>query len=115
MKLLGSIVETVSLKENAVQLEAKYSPLTRAVLTGTISSASWSGASAPFTATLTISGILADPVVYLMDVTADATDAQVNAFDYARIRISAQAAGTLSLKAYGVKPTIDIPVRTFKM
>ncbi len=115
MKIVGTIVEAPEIKEEGSLLEAKYSPLTKPVLTGTINSSGWSGTAAPYTNTLTVTGILADPVVYILDTTAGATDAQVNAFDYGRIRVSAQATGSMSLKAYGVKPTINIPVRIIKI
>ena len=76
---------------------------------GTLTAAGWAGTTAPYTQTATIEGLPedADGDVGLPYV----TDAQDKAARDARLRpILPQPAGSVTIKATGKKPTIDIPI-----
>lgn len=74
----------------------------------TLAAAGWTGTAAPYTQTVTATGVTASSngTVGIAD---NATDAQWLAAAKAQIRKSAQAANSLTVKAYGEKPTVDIP------
>lgn len=78
--------------------------------TATIPAASWVGASAPFTYTLSNAAITAtSPVEILKDTTTTTT--QLTALLAANIQGGTQATGSIVLAAYGTKPTIDVSAR----
>lgn len=74
----------------------------------TLLSTGWTGSAAPYTYTITVSGVTAtnQGSVGLAD---SATDEQYNAATAAMIRKYAQDANSLSFKCYGDKPTVNIP------
>lgn len=45
-----------------------------------------------------------------LNLAQSATDAQYNAYAACKPHVSAQAAGSITIKAFGTVPTIDIPV-----
>ncbi|MFA9465477.1 MAG: hypothetical protein ACERKN_14430 [Velocimicrobium sp.] len=76
-------------------------------LTTTLLASTWTGSSAPYI------NIITDSCIENYDVGFDLnnpTTAQVNAFDLARLKGSGTVDNVATFKAYGVKPTIDIPV-----
>lgn len=76
----------------------------------TLASASWTGTAAPYTYTISNSAITAtsnQELTPATDITAD----QLSALQGANIIDGGQAAGSMTLKAFGEKPSIDIPVR----
>lgn len=77
-------------------------------ITFTLTAANWVGTNAPFTYTATVTGIT-ESMKGSVGVSDTATDAQYQAALNAQIRKYAQAADSLSFKAYGDKPTVDIP------
>ena len=61
------------------------------------------------TQTVSVSGVTASSNGSLR-IAQSATDEQFTAWGAAQLRVTAQAAGTLTVKATGTVPTIDIPV-----
>lgn len=79
-------------------------------LSATLSSASWTGTAAPYTYTISNSAITATSTQELSPAT-DITADQLSALQAANIIDGGQAAGSMTLKAFGEKPSVDIPVR----
>ena len=75
----------------------------------TLNASSWSGSSAPYTITLSINGVTTSNNVEIL-IPGSATDAQVEAWMAAGIVNGTQAANSVTLKAYGDKPSINIPI-----
>lgn len=83
---------------------------TGTALSVTLASASWTGTAAPYTYTISNSAITAtsnQELTPATDITAD----QLTALQNANIIDGGQAAGSMTLKAFGEKPSVDIPVR----
>lgn len=82
-------------------------------VTATLLAASWTGDAAPYSCALTVSGVTAtsnQEVLPALNITAE----QLEALQGANIQDGGQAANTMTLKAYGDKPTIDLPIRVIK-
>ena len=75
----------------------------------TLFASNWTGASAPYTYTLAVTDVTVSSNGVLR-IAQSATDEQFAAWGAAQPRVTAQAAGTLTVKATGTVPTIDIPV-----
>lgn len=75
----------------------------------TLYSGNWSGTTAPYTYTLSVSGITAN-TNGMIGLSQSATSAQAEAARNAKIRISSQSSGSLTLSADGVKPTQYLPI-----
>lgn len=80
------------------------------IQTATLQNASWQGESAPFTLTLPVEGVTAESNQEILP-TVDITPDQLKAYQGANIQDGGQSAGNITLKAFGQKPKIDIPVR----
>ena len=78
-------------------------------VSATLFASNWTGASAPYTYTLAVTGVTASSNGSLR-IAQSATDEQFTAWGAVQLRVTAQAAGTLTVKATGTVPTIDIPV-----
>lgn len=78
-------------------------------VSGTLATASWAGSSAPYTQTLTVTGLGATQNGSI-SVAQSATADQRAAASKAKLSVTGQAAGSLTITADGTKPTIDIPV-----
>ncbi len=76
----------------------------------TLASASWTGDAVPYTYTISNSAITATSTQELSPAT-DITADQLSALQAANIIDGGQAAGSMTLKAFGEKPSVDIPVR----
>ena len=77
--------------------------------TGTLASSGWSGSEAPFTQSVSCSAV--DPYSHaLVNIAASATDAQYEAGCAACLRFSC-GSGMINAKAYGVKPSVDVPLK----
>ena len=74
----------------------------------TLSASSWAGSAAPYTLTVTVPGVVATTNAKL-DVQNSVTLTQLDAFENARIVPYSQAANSVTLRAWGDKPTISIP------
>ena len=82
-------------------------------VTATLLAASWTGDAAPYSYALTVSGVTAtsnQEVLPALNITAE----QLEALQSANIQDGGQAANSMTLKAYGDKPTIDLPIRVIK-
>lgn len=85
----------------------------KATVTATLLASGWTGSEAPFVYTLAIAGMTAtsyQELVPAVNITAE----QLKALQAANITEGGQAAGTMTLKAYGKKPAVDIPIRVIK-
>ena len=78
-------------------------------VTGTATVAGWSGTSAPYTQTITVSGVTSSNNI-MVGAGALTSASQVDAYIAAQIVCSAQGANSITLKAYGDKPTVALPV-----
>ena len=77
--------------------------------TATLASASWSGTSAPYSYKISNSKILANSNVDV-SIASSATDVQALAYVAGAFVPGAVAAGSITIKAYGKKPKVDIPI-----
>lgn len=106
-------VELVELTADSIGAASKEyvdSVATGTTLSVTLASASWTGTAAPYTYTISNSAITATSTQELMPAT-DITADQLTALQNANIIDGGQAAGSMTLKAFGEKPSVDIPVR----
>ena len=78
-------------------------------VSATLFASNWTGASAPYTYTLAVTDVTVSSNGVLR-IAQSAADEQFTAWGAAQPRVTAQAAGTLTVKATGTVPTIDIPV-----
>ena len=74
----------------------------------TLTAANWSG-SGPYTITVNVTGATTTNNIEVL-IPGTATDTQVEAWMNACIVNGTQASGSITLKAYGEKPEIDIPI-----
>jgi hypothetical protein len=86
-----------------------YIPSIKSQVSVTLAAASWTGASAPYTYVATVAGVTANSDQDLMPDPA-VTLAQLKAFQAANIIGYSQTTNSVTLRAWGSKPTIDIPV-----
>ena len=72
--------------------------------------ANWTGDNAPYSYTLNVAGVTADSHQVFLPA-LDITPEQLEALQGANIQDGGQSVGTVTLKAFGTKPTIDLPIR----
>nr|DAH69776.1 MAG TPA: nucleoid-associated protein [Caudoviricetes sp.] len=84
-----------------------------APVTATLLAANWTGDSAPYSYTLSVVGVTASSNQEFLPA-LDITTEQLEALQGANIQDDGQAGGTVTLKAFGTKPTIDLPIRIIK-
>lgn len=104
------LVEVTADSIGAASKEYVDSVATGTTLSVTLASASWIGTAAPYTYTISNAAITATSTQELMPAT-DITADQLTALQNANIIDGGQAAGSMTLKAFGEKPSVDIPVR----
>lgn len=75
----------------------------------TLLASGWSGSSAPYSFTLSATGVTVSNNVELV-VPSTITVAQVEAYQSAAIVTGTQTNGSITLKAYGEKPKINLPI-----
>ena len=75
----------------------------------TLSASGWSGTASPYTNTITISGVTATNNVEVL-IPSTITAAQAESWMAAGILCGSQDTDSITLKAYGDKPSIDIPI-----
>lgn len=80
------------------------------IKTATLSASSWTGDSAPYTYTLEVTDVTNISNQELLPA-LNITEEQLTALQAANIQDDGQAANSVTLKAFGDKPTIDIPIR----
>lgn len=89
-------------------------PGSRAILGGTIGTG-WSGPG-PYTISVAVTGVVADENInYLVDLAVTASDAQKAAWDAGNIKAISKSTNLISFKAYGIKPTISIPIQVLRI
>lgn len=106
-------VELVELTADSIGAASKEyvdSVATGTTLSVTLASASWTGTAVPYTYTISNAAITATSTQELSPAT-DITADQLTALQNANIIDGGQAAGSMTLKAFGEKPSVDIPVR----
>lgn len=104
------LVEVTADSIGAASKEYVDSVATGTTLSVTLASASWTGTAAPYTYTISNSAITAtsnQELTPATDITAD----QLTALQNANIIDGGQAVSSMTLKAFGEKPSVDIPVR----
>ena len=82
-------------------------------VSATLLAANWTGDSAPYSYTLSVVGVTASSNQEFLPA-LDITTEQLEALQGANIQDDGQAGGTVTLKAFGTKPTIDLPIRIIK-
>ena len=93
----------------AEQVGASAKPV---ILTGTLTAEGWSGSAAPYTQTLTITGIPASQAAAVfVSIGASAAAEAIEAWGGGMVMATAHAADSIAFKAYGDKPTIALPVQ----
>lgn len=85
----------------------------KATVTATLLASGWTGSEAPFVYTLAIAGVTATSYQELLPA-VNITAEQLKALQAANITDGGQASGSMTLKAYGKKPAVDIPIRVIK-
>lgn len=83
---------------------------TSETVAATLLATSWTGDSAPYTYTLAVTGVTATSNQELLPA-LNITSEQLTALQAANIQDGGQTANTIILKAFGDKPTIDLPIR----
>ena len=83
---------------------------TSETVTATLLAVSWTGDAAPYTYTLAVTGVTANSNQELLPA-LNITKEQLIALQAANIQDGGQTADTIILKAFGDKPTIDLPIR----
>ncbi len=73
-------------------------------------STEWTGTEAPYSQVITVAGVTASSVVDI-DVASTVTAEQLDAYINAKIVDGGQAAGSITLKAFGDRPEVAIPVK----
>lgn len=104
------LVDITPASIGAASKEYVDSVATGTTLSVTLASASWTGDAVPYTYTISNSAITAISTQELSPAT-DITADQLSALQAANIIDGGQAAGSMTLKAFGEKPSVDIPVR----
>lgn len=85
----------------------------KATVTATLLASGWTGSEAPFVYTLAIAGVTATSYQEMLPA-VNITAEQLKALQAANITDGGQAAGSMTLKAYGKMPAVDIPIRVIK-
>lgn len=85
----------------------------KATVTATLLASGWTGSEAPFVYTLAIAGVTATSYQELLPA-VNITAEQLKALQAANITDGGQAVGSMTLKAYGKVPTVDIHIRVIK-
>ena len=79
-------------------------------VSATLFASNWTGASAPYTYTLPVTGVTATSNQELLPA-LNITEEQLTALQSANIQDGGQAANSVTLTAFGDKPTINLPIR----
>lgn len=103
---------TMVLMGDASTLETKMATkaILSTLLTSSLVAATWTGAAVPFSYVLAVAGVTATSNQEILPTTT-ITSTELLALQSANIVDGGQAAGNITLLAYGTKPTIAIPIR----
>lgn len=105
---LQSFPHPVKIPQKYLELDAKADKLI--TTEATLPASGWMGGSAPYIYNLSVTGVTADShqeLLPALDITAE----QLAALQAANIQDGGQSEDTVTLKAFGTKPTIDLPIR----
>ena len=92
----------------ADQVGASQKPV---ILTGILTAEGWSGSAAPYTQTLTITGIPASQAAaVIVSIAPTATADQVKACGKSMVLATAHAQDSITVSAFGNIPSVDIPI-----
>lgn len=75
----------------------------------TVPASGWSGDTFPYTNTISVSGVTSSNVVDLT-LPSTVTSEEISVYQAAQILNASQAAGTITLNAWGTAPTINLPL-----
>ncbi len=108
----GKYIQSISETDGKIAaVEATMPTIPRSsVVNATIPVDGWSGTEAPFSHTVTVSGVTATSVVQV-DVQSDVTAEQLDAFINAKLVDGGQGTDSVTLKAFGERPAVNIPVK----
>ncbi|MGI6751075.1 MAG: hypothetical protein ACOX4U_00420 [Anaerovoracaceae bacterium] len=107
---LTDYVDIADINYNMDIIDSEVKKIYSSVISVTLSAASWTGSSAPFSITVPVAGVTttsANEVLPSLTITA----AQLEALQSANIQDGGQATGSITLKAFGDKPSINLPLR----
>lgn len=104
-KDLGDLQDNVK----ALKTETEQKAAKTAERTTTLTVAGWTGSEAPYTQTVAVSGLTADAHL-IVGLAPSATAEQAEAAANAMLLATAQAAGSITVSAYGEKPDAAIPI-----
>lgn len=79
-------------------------------VSATLTSTGWTGSSSPYTQVVSVAGVTATSINDILPA-LNITASQLTALQAANIQDGGQAAGKITLKAFGTKPTVSIPIR----
>ena len=121
LNVLGGIPTTLTATElgyvdgvtSAIQTQLNAKSPLSTLATASLVAATWTGASAPFSYVLAVAGVTATSNQEVLP-TITITAAELLALQSANIIDGGQAAGSITLLAYGTKPVIAIPIRVIK-
>lgn len=98
-------------KAGAISAAKEYTDGRRIVKTATIST-TWTGSTAPYTQTVTVSGILATDTPHIMPVySSTQATALAQKEAWAKVSKADAAAGSITFTCFEEKPTVDIPIQ----
>lgn len=105
--LTSAVIYITQRKQMYKQILEKYIPANSVNLT--LAVGDWSGEESPYSQTLKVSGIDIE-TVGIVGVSDFATDEEYQVAMDSQLRKTGQGTGYITIKCYGNKPTIDIPV-----
>jgi len=80
------------------------------VVTATLPASAWTGTDAPYSQTISVAGVTATSANEILPG-ASISASQLELLQLANLQDGGQAAGSITVKAYGGKPTADLPIR----
>lgn len=104
-KDLGDLQDNVK----ALKTETEQKAAKTVERTATLTVAGWTGSEAPYTQTVAVAGLAGDAHL-IVGLAPSATAEQVEAAANAMLLATAQAAGSITVSAYGEKPEAAIPI-----
>ena len=111
-KLGGKTPEEYATAESVNQLKNDKANKST-IVSATLSTANWTGDSAPYSYTLSVDGVTAtsnQEILPALDVMSE----QIEALQAANIVDAGQEDGVIILRAFGDKPSIDLPIRVIR-
>lgn len=104
----GAISDLETIRSGAALGATAIQPST--LTTETLLSDSWVGSEAPYTYTLSVTGVTSTSVVEILPA-LNITESELSALQSANIQDGGQSTGSITLKAFGKKPENDLPIR----